>query len=138
MTKQWKPLTDYQWAAISPFLPLQRKRKHDLRQIVDCILWLLRTGGQWRNIPPAWLPWQAVCYYFDTWKKAGRFEHINAVLNQLDRQYAGRDPFPSMLCIDSQSVKLSPMICEFRGIDGHKLINGRKRTFVKTHKDGYG
>ena len=62
-------------------------------------------------------------FRFVTWKKAGRFEHIDAVLNQLDRQHAGRDPFPSMLCIDSQSVKLSPMICEFRGIDGHKLIN---------------
>lgn len=130
MTKQWKPLTDYQWAAISPFLNLQRKRKHDLRQIFDCILWLLRTGSQWRNIPLAWLPWQAVYYYFDTWKKAGRFEQINAMLNQLDRQHTGREPLPSIVCIDSQSVKLSPMICEFRGQDGHKLVNGRKRTFV--------
>ncbi|MFD2934361.1 transposase [Spirosoma flavum] len=44
MTSQWQPLTDYQWAAISPFFNLKRKRKHDLRQIMDAILWLLRTG----------------------------------------------------------------------------------------------
>lgn len=130
MTKQWKPLTDYQWAAISPFFNLRRKRKHDLRKILDCILWLLRTGSQWRNIHPDWLPWQAVYYYFDQWKKTNFFEQINAALNQLDRQQQGRQPLPSALCIDTQSVKLAPMIGEFRGRDAHKLINGRKRTFV--------
>ena len=130
MTKQWKPLTDYQWAAISPFFNLRRKRSHDLRKILDCILWLLRTGSQWRNIHPDWLPWQAVYYYFDQWKRSGLFEQINAILNQLDRQQQGREPFPSVLCIDSQSVKLLPMSCEYRGLDAHKRVNGRKRTFV--------
>ncbi len=130
MTKQWGPLTDYQWAAISPFFNLQRKRRHDLRKILDCILWLLRTGSQWRNIHPDWLPWQAVCYYFEQWKKAGVFKQNDSALNQLDRQQQGREPLPSALCIDTQSVKLAPMICEFRGKDAHKLVNGRKRTFV--------
>ena len=97
---------------------------------MDCILWLLRTGCQWRNLPPSWPHWQAVYYYFDQWKQAGKFEEINAQLNRLDRQQAGRNPLPSALCIDSQSVKLSPMICEFRRKDAHKLVNGRKRTFV--------
>ena len=63
-------------------------------------------------------------------KKADLFEHINAGLNQLDRQQAGRMPLPSALCIDTQSVKLAPMVCEFRGNDAHKRVNGRKRTFV--------
>jgi transposase len=130
MTSQWQPLTDYQWAAISPFFNLKRKRKHDLRQMMNAILWLLRTGCQWRNLPPSWPHWQAVYYYFDQWKKANLFEHINASLNQLDRQQAGRVPLPSALCIDTQSVKLAPMVCEFRGNDAHKLVNGRKRTFV--------
>lgn len=130
MTPQWQPLTDYQWAAISPIFDLQRKRKHDLRQILDSIFWLLRTGCQWRNLPPSWPPWQAVYYYFDQWKKANLFEQINARVNQLDRQQAGREPFPSVLCIDSQSVKLAPMIYEHRGRDAHKLVNGRKRTLV--------
>ncbi|WP_018620828.1 transposase, partial [Spirosoma luteum] len=65
MTKQWEPLTDPQWAAISPFFNLKRKRKVDLREVVDVILWLLRTGTQWRNLPATWPHWQAVYYYFD-------------------------------------------------------------------------
>ncbi len=69
-------------------------------------------------------------YYFDQWKKADRFEHINAALNQLDRHQVGREPLPSAVSIDTQSVKLSPMICEFRGLDANKKVNGRKRTFV--------
>jgi len=108
---------------MAPATRLQRKRKHDLRKILDCILWLLRTGSQWRNIHPDWLPWQAVYYYFDQWKKSNLFEQINAALNQLDRQQQGREPLPSALCVDTQSVKLSPMICEHRGIDAHKLVN---------------
>jgi transposase len=130
MTKQWQPLTDYQWAAISPFFDLQRKRKHELRTIMDAIFWLLRTGCQWRNLPPNFPHWQAVYYYFDRWKKAGHFEHINAALNQLDRQQADREPLPSATSIDTQSVKLAPMIGELRGLDANKKINGRKRTFV--------
>uniref|UniRef100_UPI0005926BE0 transposase n=1 Tax=Spirosoma panaciterrae TaxID=496058 RepID=UPI0005926BE0 len=75
MTKQWEPLTDLQWAAISAFFDLQRKRKHELRTIMDAIFWLLRTGCQWRNLPSNFPHWQAVYYYFDRWKKADRFEH---------------------------------------------------------------
>ncbi|WP_262899093.1 transposase [Fibrella aquatilis] len=78
------PLTDPQWAAISPFFNLKRKRMHDLRHIVDCILWLLRTGCQWRNLPKCWPHWQAVYYYFDLWKRDNLFERLNATLNELD------------------------------------------------------
>ena len=130
MTKQFSKLTDSQWDAISPFLNLKRKRKHDLRQIINIILWLLRTGGQWRNLPQEWPNWQAVYYYFDQWKQDGTFERINTALNQLDRQRVGKEAYPSVLCIDSQSVKLSPMIWEYRGIDANKLVNGRKRQLV--------
>lgn len=130
MTKQWQPLTDPQWAAISPFFDLKRKRKHDLRQIIDCILWLLRTGCQWRNLPDRWPHWQAVYYYFDVWKTDDLFERINATLNEIDRKRAGRMSSPSLVCIDSQSIKLNPMIGEERGLDPNKRVNGRKRQFV--------
>jgi transposase len=123
MTKQWKPLTDAQWAAISPFFALRRKRKHDLRRIVNIILWLLRTGGQWRNLPFEDLPWQSVYYHFNQWKRKGTFERINVALNQLDRQRVGKESLPSVVCIDSQSVKLAPMIWEERGLDAHKRVN---------------
>ncbi len=130
MTKQWKPLTDPQWAAISPFLDLNRKRTHDLRQIVDSILWLLRTGCQWRNLPGEWPNWQAVYYYFKQWKHDGTFEQINAALNQMDRKRAGRQLYPSVLCIDAQSVKLNPLIDQQRGLDANKRVNGRKRELL--------
>ena len=97
---------------------------------MDAIFWLLRTGCQWRNLPPNFPHWQAVYYYFDRWKKADYFEHINAALNQLDRQEVEREPLPSAVSIDTQSVKLAPMIGELRGLDANKKVNGRKRTFV--------
>ena len=133
MTSQWKPLTDYQWAAILPFFDLQRKRKHGLRQIMDGILWLLRTGCQWRHLPPSWPHWQAVYYSFTQWKGKGIFEQINAKLNQLDRLAANRQAYPSVLCIDShgaagRSVKLSSDIDNYWGTDTHKRVNGPKRT----------
>ncbi len=130
MTKQWKPLTDAQWDAISPFLRLDRQRTHDLRRIVNSILWLLRTGCQWRNLPDEWPNWQTVYYYFRRWKRDGTFQQINLALNQLDRKRVGRAAYPSALCIDSQSIKLAPMIWENRGIDANKRVNGRKRQFV--------
>lgn len=127
MTKQWSPLTDPQWAAISPFFDLKRKRRHNLRHVVNAILWLLRSGCQWRNLTKEWPHWQAVYYYFDKWKIDGTFERINLALNQIDRQQVGKQIYPSTLCIDSQSVKLNPMISQLRGIDPHKRTNGRKR-----------
>jgi transposase len=130
MTKQFSKLTDSQWAVISPFFNLKRKRKHDLRQITNIILWLLRTGCQWRNLPEEWPNWQAVYYYFERWKQDGTFERINAALNQLDRKKAKKEAYPSVLCIDAQSVKLQPMIGEYRGTDANKRVNGRKREFV--------
>ena len=81
--------------------------------------------------PAPWLAhWQAVYYYFDQWKAQGTFEQKNVALNQLDRVNANREVYPSALCIDSQSVNLSPRIDSYRGIDPHKRVNGRKRTFV--------
>lgn len=97
---------------------------------MDAILWLLRTGTQWRNLPSSWPHWQAVYYYFDKWKSNGTFERINLSLNQLDRRREGRNINPSALCIDSQSVKLAPFIYEYRGLDANKRVNGRKRQLV--------
>jgi transposase len=130
MTKKFSKLTDPQWDAISPFFDLKRKRKHDLRQMINIILWLLRTGCQWRNLPEGWPNWQAVYYYFGRWKQDGTFERINLALNQLDRKRVGKEAYPSVLSIDTQSVKLNPMIGEYRGTDAHKRVNGRKRQLV--------
>ncbi|ADB40828.1 transposase IS4 family protein [Spirosoma linguale DSM 74] len=96
------------------------------------------TGGsvyseihsQWRNLPNQFPHWQAVYYYFDQWKTDGTLERINRALNQLDRTQEEREALPSVFCVDSQSVKLAPMICEYRGLDSHKKVNGRKRQLL--------
>lgn len=130
MTKKFEELNDSQWAAISEFFDINRKRKHDLRIIVNALFYIVRTGCQWRNLPPCYPPWRAVNYYFERWKRDNRLEQINEKLNQLDRQKVGKEAFPSLMCIDSQSVKLAPMIFEDRGIDANKKVNGRKRQFL--------
>ena len=97
---------------------------------MDAILYILRTGCQWRNLPNVYPNWQAVFWYFSKWKKTNIFADINISLNKQDRKNNGRDENPAIFSIDSQSVKLSPMIWENRGIDAHKKVNGRKRQLL--------
>jgi transposase len=130
LEKRYKRLTDKQWLSISHFFDLKRKRKLCLRGVLNSILWVLRTGVQWREIPEKHGAWDAIYYYFDKWKLDGTFEKVNLCLNALDRKRVGRSLTPSLLCVDSQSVKLAPMIFEDRGLDGGKLVNGRKRQIL--------
>ena len=80
---------------------------------MDAILWLLRTGYQWRNLLTCLPRWQAVYYLFDQWKKADLFEHINAALNQLDRHQAGHRPLPSALCMIHSLLNYFPWFASF-------------------------
>jgi transposase len=130
MTKQFEELTDTQWAAISPFLNLKRKRSINLRAVVNALLYMTRAGCQWRNLPVNFPNWRAVNYYFECWKRDGTLVAMNDRLNMDDRISEGRMATPSLLCVDSQSVKLSPMIFEERGIDNNKKVNGRKRQIL--------
>jgi transposase len=110
-------------------LPVQRKRRLCLRQVVNAVLYVGRTGCQWRALPATFPPWTAV-YYFYHWQQSGRWQRLNHVLNVLDRLREGREPLPALACVDSQSVKLAPRICEHRGLDGGKHVNGRKRQIL--------
>lgn len=130
MQTQYERMTDSQWVNIKEYLPVQRKRKHDLRNIVDAILWYLRIGSQWRNLPECFPPWKSVYYYFRKWKKDGTLEKMNAGLNRKERARRGKEETPSMLSIDSQSVKCGPFVGEEKGIDGNKKVNGRKRHII--------
>jgi transposase len=71
--------------------------------------------------------WQSVYYHFYRWSRNGTLDKINQALNQLVRIQAGRASLPSLICVDSQSVKLAPFIYEWRGLDANKKVNGRKR-----------
>jgi transposase len=130
MQTQYNRLTDSQWEIMKEYLPIQRKRKYDLRDIVDAILWYLRTGSQWRNLPECFPPWGSVYYYFRQWKADGTLERLNAGLNRKERARVGKAETPSMLCIDSQSIKAAPFIDQDKGIDGNKRVNGRKRHVI--------
>lgn len=122
MHTQYEKLTDPQWEIMKEYLPVQRKRKYDLRAIVNAILWYLRIGSQWRNLPDGFPAWQSVYYYFRCWKADGTLEKLNAGLNRLERTRVGKQETPSMFSIDSQSVKAAPFIDEDKGIDGNKRI----------------
>lgn len=132
MQEKYERLTDSQWKVMEEFLPVKRKRKINLRDVVDAILWLARVGSQWRNLPDNFPHWKTVNYYFNKWRKDGTVSKMNAGLNMLRRLKANREANPTLFCLDSQSVKSAPM-CQDRGIDGNKKVNGRKRqTLVDT------
>ena len=126
-------LTDSQWQIIEKILDDQRKRWHSLRTICNAILWINRTGAQWRELDKLvgnYPPWQTVYYHFRQFKLRGIWEELldNLVVKERKRQQ--REATPSLLAIDSQSVKIMQFIAEETGIDAHKLINGRKRSIA--------
>ncbi len=106
-----------------------RPRKWELWQIVNAILYVTRTGCQWRMLPKDLPPWQTVYGYFRRWTRQGLWAQINAALVERVRTQAGRKPQPSAAVIDSQSVKSSEG-GEARGVDVHKQTPGRKRHIV--------
>ena len=130
MVDGYQPLPDSQWQVIMPLLPMSRKRRHCLRQILDAMRYICRTGCQWRSLPACFPPWSAVYYYFRRWQLNGLWQRLNEVVVAADRLAAGRAATPSLVCLDSQSVKLAPRIFEHRGLDGGKRVNGRKRQIV--------
>ncbi len=136
MQEGFTELSDSQWQILEKILDSPRKRKHSLRIIFNAILWINRTGAQWRMLDSKYPPWSTVYYYFKKWVKEGLWEQALDFLTEDRRKTLNREPSPSLLAIDSQSVRLVPFVSEDTGIDGGKLINGRKRTIL-VDKLGY-
>jgi transposase len=128
-------LTDAQWEIIEPMLPLPkwmgRPLKHDRRDIVDAILYVVRTGCAWRYLPVDFPPWQTVYGHFRQFNERGTTERILDELREQVRIAEGREPEPTAGIIDSQSVKGADTVgTDSRGYDAGKKINGRKRFIV--------
>jgi len=130
-------LSDARWALIEPMLSAWRSGrvglgispiKHDLREIVNAVLYVNRTGIPWEYLPHDFPPYKTVHGYFALWEKEGLTQAIHDALRGKVRRAAGRDAEPTAAILDAQSVKTSGNVPEHsQGIDAGKKIKGRKR-----------
>ena len=102
-------LTEQEWALLEPLIPPAkpggRPRTTDMRDGINAILYLDRTGCQWRALPHEFPPWSTVWSYFRRGRNDGPWKRMHDVLREQVRVKAGRQPTPSAAIIDSQSVK---------------------------------
>lgn len=127
-------LSDGQWQLVEPLLPEpksgsgQRGRPPgNRRQILNGVLYVVKTGCQWRWLPREFGPWQTGYGYFTRWSRLRAWQGLMEELNMQERRRQGRHPEPTAGCIDSQSVKAAMQPVDDVGVDGNKKIKARKR-----------
>jgi len=133
-------LSDARWALIEPVLsawraeraaaalPIAPPPEHDLREIVNAILYVNRTGMAWEYLPHDFPPPKTVYDYYAKWEKDGTTEMIHALLRGKARERAGRNPEPTAAIVDAQAVKASSNAPDAsQGYDAGKKTKGRKR-----------
>ncbi|MEM7118781.1 MAG: IS5 family transposase [Chloroflexota bacterium] len=129
-------LKKQEWKRLQKLLPAPsqigtkgRPQKWPLREIINALLYLLRTGCQWRQLPHDLPPWQTVYYHHRKWQRSGLWKKMNKKLRETIRQQEGREPTPSAAIVDAQSVKTT-LVKGVRGYDAGKKVTGGKRHIV--------
>ncbi len=127
-------LTDAEWEILESLIPAISEEavnvKYTRREIVNGILYVLRSGCPWRLVPHDLPDWGALYYYFRKWRKEGVWDQILEALHRQKRKKQGRDEEPSAAVIDSQSIKTSAVRGAEKGFDMGKRIWGRKRNLL--------
>ncbi|MFI5817059.1 IS5 family transposase [Streptomyces sp. NPDC051643] len=136
-------LSDARWELVEPVLTAWRSERrgrgldigrppdHDLRSLLDAVLYVNRTGIPWRYLPHDYPHWNTVYAYFARWQEEGVFDQLNSLLRRQVRRQEGREDEPTACVIDSQSIKTSTNVpAREQGIDAGKKIVGRKRSIV--------
>lgn len=121
--------TESEWAAVEPMwstMAVAKPTSHSVRDVLEAIRHILATGCPWRYLPHDFPPHTTTRRWFDTWNRDGTLARVNDAIRRLLRRRSAREETPSVIIVDSQSVKCREG-GEQRGYDGGKKIAGRKR-----------
>ena len=129
-------LTEAQKAFIKETIPMDNwTSKYDFFLVFDAVLYVDKTGCQWRNLPHDFPAWQTVYYYFRAWSAIGEFKNLlDSLVSQVWFQ-EGQAPGPSVAVVDAQSVRAASYPSP-KGFDGNKKVKGIKR-LIAVDKNGH-